>query len=84
MAKKEASFTLEIRDDEMQATLAGRMLTLPVHRGKDEEGEPVLVVEIDGAETWDDGSELTLKDLQKLLERIEGECEARDIEIEFE
>ena len=84
MAKKEASFTLEIMDEEMQATLAGRMLTLPVHRGKDEDGEPVLVVEIDGAETWDDGSELSLKDLQKLLERIEGECEARDIEIEFE
>jgi hypothetical protein len=84
MAKKDASFTLEIFDEDMQATLAGRMLTLPFHKGKDEEGDPVLVVEIDGAETWDDGSELALKDLQKLLERIEAECEARDIEIEFE
>jgi len=84
MAKKEASFTLEIMDEDMQATLAGRMLTLPTHRGKGEDGESVLVVEIDSAETWDDGSELALKDLQKLLERIEAECEARDIEIEFE
>jgi hypothetical protein len=84
MAKKEASFTLEIMDEDMQATLAGRMLTLPIHRGVNEQGDSVLVVEIDGAETWDDGAELSLKDLQKLLERIEGECEARDIEIEFE
>ncbi len=84
MAKKDASFTLEIMEGEMQATLAGRMLTLPIHEGKDEEGDPVLVVGIDEAETWDDGSELSMKDLQKLLERIEEECEARDIGVEFE
>jgi hypothetical protein len=84
MAKKDASFTLEISDGEMRASLAGRVLTLPIHQGVDEEGDPVLVVDIDGADVWDDGSELQMKDLQKLLERIEAECEARDIEIEFE
>jgi len=84
MAKKDASFTLEITDGRMRAGLAGRVLTLPVHEGVDEEGDPVLVVDIDGADVWDDGSELSMKDLQKLLERIEAECEAQDIEIEFE
>ena len=84
MAKKDPSFTLEILDGEMRATLSGRSLTLPVHPGKDEEGNPVLVVGIDAAECWDDGSEVAMKDLQKLLERIEEECEARDLEIEFE
>ncbi len=84
MAKKDASFTLVIGEDEMRAGLAGRLLTLPINKGVDEEGDPVLVVDIDGADVWDDGSELAMKDLQKLLERIEAECEARDIEIEFE
>jgi hypothetical protein len=68
----------------MRAGLSGRWLTLPIHAGRDEEGDPVLVVEIDAAEFWDDGSELSMKDLQKVLERIEEDCEARDIEIEFE
>lgn len=84
MAKKDTSFTLEITEGEMRVSLAGRVLTLPVHEGVDEEGDPVLVIDIDGADVWDDGSELAMKDLQKLLERIEAECEARDIEIEFE
>jgi hypothetical protein len=84
MAKKDTSFTLEISDGEMRASLAGRILTLPIHQGVDEEGDPVLVIDIDGADVWDDGAELQMKDLQKLLERIEAECEARDIEIEFE
>ncbi len=84
MAKKDASFTLEILDGEMRVVLSGRSLTLPLEEGLDEEGDPVLVVSIDEAECWDDGSELSLKDLQKLLERIEDECEARDIAIEFE
>lgn len=84
MAKKDAPFTLEILDGEMRVVLSGRSLTLPIAEGLDEEGDPVLVVSIDEAECWDDGSDLSLKDLQKLLERIEGECEARDIEIEFE
>ena len=84
MAKKEASFTLEISDDEIQATFAGRMLTLPTYKGKDEQGAPVLVVEIDAADTWDDGSDLAMEDLVKVLERIELECDARDIQIEFE
>ncbi len=84
MAKKDASFTLEIGDDKMRAGLAGRMLTLPVHEGVDEEGDPVLVIDIDGADVWDDGAELSMKDLQKLLERIEQECDAQGVEIEFE
>lgn len=84
MAKKPTSFTLDIADGQMRASLAGRVLTLPVHEGVDEEGDPVLVIDIDGADAWDDGSELEMKDLQKLLERIEAECEAQDIEIEFE
>jgi len=42
------------------------------------------VVEIDAADTWDDGSDLAMEDLLKVLERIELECDARDIQIEFE
>ena len=84
MAKKDPQTIFEITEGAIRAGFGGRSVVLPASRQPGEDGEPVLVVELDTIETWENGPEISMKELQRLLELIEGECEARDIEVEFE
>jgi hypothetical protein len=84
MAKKDAQTVFEISDGAIRAGFGGQSVLLPASRQPGEDGEPVLVVELDMIDAWDNGPEISMKDLQRLLELIERECEARDIEVEFE
>jgi hypothetical protein len=84
MARQPAAFVFELTDAQLRAGFGGRTALMAVHEGEDEDGEPVLVVEIDMLECWEDGTEIDMDDLQRLFTLIERECDARGLEIEFE
>ena len=84
MARQPASFVFELTDTQLRAGFGGRTAIMAVHEGEDENGEPVLVIEIDMLEVWEDGSEIEMDDLQRLFTLIERECDQRGIEVEFE
>jgi hypothetical protein len=84
MARAPSSSIFELTDTQLRAGFGGRTAIMAVHEGEDEEGEPVLIVEIDMLEVWEDGTEIEMDDLQRLFTLIERECDQRGIEVEFE
>jgi hypothetical protein len=84
MAKAPRNMVFDLDAEAIRVGFGGRLVTIPVREGEDEDGDPVLVAEIDSLTEWSDGSEIELKDLQRLLEIVEEECARRDIEVEFE
>jgi hypothetical protein len=79
MAKPRATTIFEIGDAHIRAGWGGRAASLATRR---EDG--VLVVEMDSADTWEDGGEISLPDLTRLYDLLERECGERGIEAEFE
>ena len=84
MARKDAHVIFALADGVIRAGWGARSVSLPAVEQDGEDGEPVLVVELDAIEAWDDGSDIALKDLQRLLELVERECDALGVEVEFE
>ena len=84
MAKRDVQTVFEFIDGAIRVGWGGRQVVLPASRQPGEDGDPVLVVEIDDVECWEGGDEISMKDLQRLLETVERECDARDIEVDFE
>ena len=80
MAKAARTTLFEIGDTHIRAGWGGRVATIAVSR----EADDVLVVDMDSVETWDGGEEISLPDLQRLLDLVESECEARGVDAEFE
>ena len=84
MARQPANFVFELTDAQLRAGFGGRTAIMAVHQGEDDEGESVLIVEIDMLEVWEDGSEIEMDALQRLFTLIERECDRRCIQVEFE
>ena len=79
MARAPKSASFEIGENLLRAGWGGRMATLRFTREAQ-----LMVVEMDAVEAWEDGEEITMPDLQRLLELVEREAEARGLDLEFE
>ena len=80
MAKTVCATTFEIGDHFIRAGSSQRAAKIGFHR---EDGRR-LVVDLDSVDAWEDGAEILLDDLNRLLALIEHECDERGIEVEFE
>jgi hypothetical protein len=82
MARQAKTTTFEIVGEnfgKITAGWGGRCVDIAFAR-EDE----TLIVDMDSIEAWSDGDEVSLPELQRLLELVERECDARGIEAEFE
>jgi cobyrinic acid a,c-diamide synthase len=79
MAKRAGVSFFEIGPDFIRAGFGARVAKVACRREDD-----LLVVELDSVETWEDGAEISLADLNRLLALIERECEESEVEVEFE
>ncbi len=79
MAQKPGFRIFEIGETRIRAGWNGRAASVAFARDDD-----VLVIDLDSAATWENGEDIEMNELTRLLELIESECAARGIEAEFE
>ncbi len=79
MARTPASRRFEIGETTLLAGWSEACAAIPFTR-EDER----LIIHMDDVETWQDGAEISLTDLQRLFDLVERECLARGVEVEFE
>lgn len=88
MGRRGPPLKVEITEGAIRVTCRARQLTLrAVAPPPDAENAPDFLIHLDDIEFWDapdDTEEISIDDLQRILDAIEAECDNHGLSVEFE
>lgn len=88
MGRRAPALKVDITEGAIRVTSHGRVLTVrPAARPPDAEDAPDFLIEMDDIAFWDEpdaAQEITVEELQRILDAIETECEHHGLSVEFE
>ena len=88
MGRRGPPLKVEITEGAIRVTSRARQLTLrAVAPPPDAENAPDFLIHLDDIEFWDapdDAEEISIDDLQRILDAIEAECDNHGLSVEFE
>jgi hypothetical protein len=87
MARRGGAIDVEMKDDALVLLSKGRRLTVANAASEDGEEDADFLVRLDAIQSWDppdDGTEIDLEELRKILEAIENFAEKGGFDIAFD